>query len=491
MQNRQDRIYQETNTTVAANAQVLNFVMGEGQAIHDGLALIPAKLYPENPGLEPLLPNHDTVGAVSFLAKMTSWLSPLTFVIGWANTWEAIKRYSREENKNLEKTLNLGMNIVTTAASTTIMALILAGVVYAAPYLIAGMLGAGMAYGFFNLVKHSYRAYRAHKDADKEKRNAHLWALPKQLLSTAVNSLGFVLNFSLAFHVGPQLSAAYDKLTTGLKTWDFAAVGEAMALTKSAGATFSGLRSLFYGLSAVVTLGAVPTLTAKALHYNAETLNALKHPVQTLKNAGNAIKAGAENLWNVIKKKPYVIPFVVIPVALEMVSLSVQAVTRVASLALAPLQLVGLGVTKTFSAVKSWFTGKPVAASLPTMAEPLLPSANDSTFQVQAALQAKHAQLKVMIADEVTHLETQKPTKKILSKLYCMQRFDKKLGTDVASYSNDQSVGEIETDAKVISPYLKQSFWREEGRVEKISRVLQHFDTSFQEEAVRSKLTAS
>jgi hypothetical protein len=490
MHNRQDRIYQETNTSVAGNLQVLNFVAGEGQAINDGLAQIPAAVYPENPGSEPLIPNIDKVGGVSFLTKVSTWLSPVTFVMGWANTWENIKRYAKDENKNFEKTLDLGMNVLTTAASTTIMALILAGTVYAAPYLIAGMLGAGMAYGFFNIMKHSYRAYRAHKEGDKEKRNAHLWAVPKQMLSTAVNALGFVLNLSMAFHIGPQLSAAASKLTTAIKNWDLGGVAQAMDITKSAGSAFAAAKTVLYGLAAVATLGAVPSLTAQAFKNNAETLDALKHPVQTLKKAGNAIKEGAQKLWSVVKKRPYLAPFVVVPVALEIVSLSAQAVSRVASLALAPVQIIGKGITKAFGLVKGFFSSKkPSVEQAPVLREPLLQQVNDSTFRVTAALnqdqqrkQAEHGKLKALIADEVAHLKTQTQTKKIQSKLFCMEQFDQKLGTAVNDYNASQSVAKIEDDAKVISPYLKQSFWREVGRVEKISQHMQRFEHEMQKD---------
>jgi hypothetical protein len=489
MQNRQDRVYQEANTSVAGNLQVLNFVAGEAQAINDGLAMIPEKMYPNNPGHDPLVPSVDSVSAVGWATKVSTWLSPLTFVIGWANTWDNIKRYAKEENKNFEKTLDLGVNILTTAASTTIMALILAGTVYAAPYLLAGMLGVGMAYGFFNIVKHSYRAYRAHKDGDKEKRNAHLWALPKQLLSTAVNALGFVLNLSMAFNIGPRLSEAASKFAEGVKNWNMGAVAEAMDLTKSAGAAFNAAKTVLYGLGAVVTLGTIPSLTADAFKRNKETLEALKHPMQTLRKAGSAIKNGAQKLWAVIKKKPYVAPFVVIPLVLEIVSLSVQAVSRIASLALAPVQLLGNGILKAFSAAKGFFGAKQQPEAEQVVA-PILTQANDSTFVMNAALgkgqslQATHRQLKTLIAEEVAHLKTQKPTAKINSKLYCMEQFDQKLGGDVSGYRSAQSVAVIERDAKVISPYLKQSFWREEGRVEKISRHMQQLEKSMEDERV-------
>jgi hypothetical protein len=493
MQNRQERVYQEANTSVAANLQVLNFVVGEAQAINDGLALIPEKMYPGNPGHDPLVPNLDSVGAVGWVTKVSTWLSPLTFIVGWANTWGNIKRYAKEENKNFEKTLDLGVNILTTAASTTIMALILAGTVYAAPYLLAGMLGAGMAYGFFNIMKHGYRAYRAHRDGDKEKRNAHLWALPKQVLSTAVNALGFVLNLSMAFNIGPQLSEAANKFATAVKNWDISGVTAAMDITKSAGAAFNAAKTVLYGLGAVVTLGAIPSLTANAFKHNEETLDALKHPMQTLRKAGAAIKEGAQKLWAVIKKRPYVAPFVVIPLALEVVSLSVQAVSRAASLVLAPVQLLGKGVSKAFSAVKGWFgLTQPEAAQTAVLAAPLLTQSNDSTFAMTAALsneqalQSKHRQLKAMIADEVVHLKAQTSTDKIKSKLYCMEQFDQKLGRDVNGYNSVQSVAIIERDAKVISAYLKQSFWREEGRVEKISRHMQQFEKGMEKEAVSS-----
>jgi hypothetical protein len=355
------------------------------------------------------------------------------------------------------------------------------------------MLGAGMAYGFFNIMKHSYRAYRAHREGDTEKRNAHLWALPKQILSTAVNALGFVLNLSMAFNIGPRLSEAANKFATAVKSWDMSGVAAAIDITKSAGAAFNAAKTVLYGLGAVVTLGAIPSLTAKAFKRNEETLEALRHPVQTLRKAGGAIKEGAQKLWAVIKKRPYIAPFVVVPLALEVVSLSVQAVSRVASLVLAPVQLLGKGILKAFSVVKGWFGSKQSAAEqTAVLTAPLLAQSNDSTFAMNAALsqgqalQSKHRQLKTWIADEVAHLRAQKLTDKINSKLYCMEQFDQKLGNDVSGYDSAQSVAVIERDAKVISPYLKQSFWREEGRVEKISRHMQQFEKGMEGEAVSS-----
>jgi hypothetical protein len=174
---------------------------------------------------------------------------------------------------------------------------------------------------------------------------------------------------------------------------------------------------------------------------------------------------------------------------LEVISLSVQAVSRIASLVLAPVQLIGKWVAKMFGAVTGYFRQpQPVVA----ITEPLLKEANDSTYSVTAALnqdqqrqqvlQSEHEKLKTLIAAEVTHLKTQTQTKKIQSKLHCMEQFDQKLGVGVASYNAKQSVAVIEREAKEISPYLKQSFWREVGRVEKISQHMQRFEQEMQQD---------
>lgn len=428
-----DPIYKESNTTAASQVQVLGFITGEANTINDGLGLIPDQIYPDNPCKDDLVPNLDKTGTVGFAAKLSSFLFPLAFITGWANTWENIKRYRNDKNKNFEKTLDLGVNITMQAVSTTILALILAGVLFVAPYLLAAMLGLGMAYGLYNIVKHSYRAYCAQKEGNKEQRNAHLGAIPLQLIVTAINALGFVANLSMAFHIGPQLTDSYNKLTQAMQHWDISGAADAINITKSAGSAFQATKFILYGLGALVTLGTIPVLTKNAFKYNQETLEALKHPVQTLKKAGAAIKGSGKNLWEAIKKRPYVAPFVIIPIALEVMSLTVQAVSRVLSLALTPVQLLGKGIIKGFNAIKNFFSKKKPTVIHDASVEPLPQSINDSTFLMNSAL-------------------SQQP------------------GKNSQVHSDEKLIATTEQRAKTPSPYLPQSFWSAKDRTKKNSQ---------------------
>jgi F0F1-type ATP synthase assembly protein I len=478
MNDRAERqIFQESNTSVSGHIQTLSFAMGEAQGISSGLATIPDIVYPNNPGKTDLIPNFDSAGIVSWPAKILTWLSPIAFIIGWANTWDNIKCYAKAENKNFEKTLDLSVNILSTVASTTVLALILAGAFFAAPYIIAAMLCVGMSYGFFNIVKHSYRAYCAHKANDKVMRNQHLWAIPKQVLTTAINAVAFVVNFSFAFNIGPRLSDAANKFSEAFQKWDAAGMAEAIDLTKAAGSAFAATKTILYSLAALVTLGAIPSLTAMAFKNNKQTVAALKHPIKTLKKAGAVIKERAARVWSLLKNKPYVAPFIVISIAFELVSLTVKAISRTASLLLAPIQLLGVGVGRVCKKIASYFKKKsPAVVESNSVIEPLVQPIKNSTVQMNAALIQEHAELKQLIENESTHLESQPDTKKIRAKKYCMQEFQRQLGASVKEFDVNRSVMTIEREAKVVSAHVKQSFWRAEGRVEEVSRRMRRFE---------------
>ena len=87
--------------------------------------------------------------------------------------------------------------------------------------------------------------------------------------------------------------------------------------------------------------------------------------------------------------------------------------------------------------------------------------------KMQGHLGERHARLKADVVAHIEHLKTQRSTPKIISKLYYMRELEYKLGNSITDFAHSEPMAEVEAGAKKYSSRLYQSFWRQEGRVEK------------------------
>ncbi len=521
MTNRKQEIYQEMNTSSTGYLQLWGLIFGEAQAIHDGLGAVPDVIYPGNPGKADVLPAEGLglMGALGKISPYLSFLSPIAF-------WEESKRFYNEKNKSFEKTLDFSVTQIKRVVAVTATLLALTGVAYLAPYLIAGLLGLGVVYASFCIVKHLYRAYHAHKEGDTEKRNQHLWGVAKQALNLAVETLGFMLNLSFCFNIGSKLADALGLLQAGK-------LFKSLDMTKAAGAIFQATKPLLYGFGVLITLG----LTKTAFNYNQETWQALKSPKQTLKNVVEKYKTTCRNLWqafekpmNLVKKTVYFPPLTLVlsaalfsvgcvVVALETASLVVSAVSRAFSLLVAPVQIAANKIKEKIMPVKKTQHKQQEHELARLSAEPLIQIAQvkqqekdrqEKQAEREMTLQSEHQKMQKILKDKVASLEQdmqRKPNSlKLQSKLFFVKELQTKLGTTaladslgvtgedkIIPYDLNKTVDEVEQGALKISPYVYQSFWGgrqfkdEQGGIEKISRMMKSLDEKVRAERERNE----
>jgi hypothetical protein len=217
--------------------------------------------------------------------------------------------------------------------------------------------------------------------------------------------------------------------------------------------------------------------------YNAETLKLIKDPKTFLRELvfGKESEEGHVNgLWDRIKSgysfcrnNPLRATLMFVPtiglVAAELIGVVVIVSLRVIAGVLAPMQILGTQVTRGISFLKDLIIPAPQINDLSE--DPITIEERFSTAQAtRDLLIARHANLKTAVTVEINHLVTQEKSPKINAKINFLTMLKCKLGNKIDNYDKDISMDTIEEFAMEISPNLYQSFWRQEGRVEKIAR---------------------
>jgi hypothetical protein len=470
MQNRQ--IERSSNTQKTWYAQIANYMANTMYTIKAGLGLIPKPFYPDNPAADPIIAPLDGIYAKKATGNLTlgGVLTVLLAFMGWANTWQAIKRFYSDRNKTIYKAADVAVNFTLSAASTAFLAINIAGAttlaLTAGPYLLLGALGLGACYGIASMAKHAWRAWQAHREGDIVARNKNLWEIPKHVLSTIVNTLGFVVSFFIGFKVDAKIASLGPDLFQDL------------AIMKSVGGIYKIAKPLFLGLAAVVTLGIIPGIAKDAWQMNknlwATLIKAVKKPKELVQETGKIILNKAQSLGNFIKKT-YGIGLIIAPaiIALEIVSLSVKALSYVGALALSPVLVLGVGVKSLFTKIKNTFI-KPKIETKPLPITPIL-STQTQVFK-KLKMDTEHGKLKQLIKNKVKLLKKEKDNKKTRAKLLILDSIKEKIGSDMSGYKPETKLSEIETAATKLSKKVFSSFWREEGDVARIYRLANKLD---------------
>lgn len=470
--NKNSKTYEEENTSPSWYAQLFSYLMMLGFGIKSILLLIPELFYPDNPALNKFF---TFVNTNSWLTYFT-YLSPLSLVLNIVSTWRSIKKFYDAENKNLTKLVDLTIKIITTAAGAIFLGLFILGSAALAlkvtPYLLLGATGLGVLYGLFNIGKHIYRAFMTE---EMEKRKEHLIAAGKQLISTVINALAFVVTFFLSFQVNAQLGQLNGKIFH-----DF-------DIIQSVGAIFEAAIPFVYALTACVSLGMIPSVASSAWEMNRETAQAIKklftEPGETIKFAGRTLAEKCKNLWRFVQKTHY-LGIIIAPllIGLEVVSIIATAGFRILALAIAPMQLIISGIRQCLTSKKATVEAKSNAASTKAVLaklrtdEPVMKTKESrnifgsfftKTKAADQAIISDYLTLQTKMTNKIAILETYgvKICSKDASKLALVRSI--KVHFENGSLS-DEMLDFLIKEAKRISPRVFQSFWREIGKVEEI-----------------------
>ncbi|MDR3491090.1 MAG: hypothetical protein P4M12_03475 [Gammaproteobacteria bacterium] len=463
-----------TNESSSEYVQVLNNAAGLEYGFKAALASVPSEVYPGNPAQQDVIPQVDS--AYNTVAKFLIGLVSLTNV---ANTWESGKRLYYAENKNLDAVADFGFNFLKTGAWFAFLGVIAAGAIFVAPYLLIAMAGLGIAYGAFNIGKHLVEAYRAHKENNKEERAKQLNAIPGQMLITALNALCLVFSIDL----GLTLPAGLENAANLMQSGQFFAGIDAFS---AVGAGFQAAKVLFYAIAATATLGAISSKSTWDM--NLETLNALRHPLETFQKAKNAVVEKIIALKTFVGRNPLKVPLAIIAVGFEVLSLATQLITRTIALAATPLLLIGAGIRKTLSfcatqlanGFKSLF-GKKEKAAIPAQnPEPIEPS---STVSINARFEKKHEELRNKVEKQLEHLNSQKQTPKIAAKKALVTNLKIKLSDKIESYDSKIAVVDLKNSAQTISPSVYQSFWRSKSKTAELAENVEALDVQMRSAA--------
>jgi hypothetical protein len=393
-----------------------------------------------NNNRDDLIANADKTGIIRyFVVNILPFISPMILLIPLAGTWNKLKNFSQEKNWNYEKVLDLSINLTTTLASLTLFGLVWGGLSYLAPYFLASMLAVAFGYAAFNLVKFAVRAISAHVKGDLEDRNENLVAMPRQIFTLLVSSLGFVTHLAYSFNYS-QIAGVFDYVVAGIGHYPM-------------------VTAAFYGVGALITLTTLPALINKAMKLNTETANMVMNPFQTLDTflANKAKKINA--VFDFTFKNPLRATLLFIPatiaIAAETISSIIRGLSHVAALIIAPVQLM--------HAAAYWFA----TPSIPVI--PPVVKTTEETNSTAHIIENMKTKLNVLIKGEIKHLESAVKTNPDdnthLAKLCYVRQVERKFGAD----AEDISLADTEVACKLISPNLYQSFWRKKGHVEEIS----------------------
>jgi hypothetical protein len=422
-----------------------------------------------------------TIDKSGFLRTFTSTIMPVIasvlIIAPIVNTWQTLKNFYRSKNKNFDKTLDLFVNILMTLTSVGVMATLIAGIVYVSPYILLLAMTVSLGYGIYNVVKHAYAAWCAKEEGDKERSKQHLWAIPYHIVLTILSTLGLLVQLNYAFSI-----VAFHGIFN---------------IVQISNSSFTIAQVLLYVFGFTITLSTMPAFARQIMEYNAGTLKILRSPLKYLNELiyGKDSPEGHSNgLWDRIKNgyafskaQPlkaalFFLPTVVL-LAAELVGVAALVAVRVIAGALAPVQFVGSMVTRALNFIWDVITPAPQIADL--REDPISLDKRYSTAQAtRGLLIARHEKLKTAIDAEMEHLLTQEATPKIIAKFNFMSLLKCKLGENIHDFNNEISMDEIEDHAMEMSPRLYQSFWRQEGRVEKIARQFDELDEGLNE-AVR------
>lgn len=409
------------------------------------------------------------------------------------DTWESMKDLYYAENKNFTKVANVAINLMQTVTIGLSFAALLTGAAYALPILLPVTAGLTAGWGLYRAVKKGIEAYRAHKTKDKEKRNNALMEMGSHLFVATVSAV--TLGLSAVFAgIGASLVKAKNLFLDGTKHWNIQEIADALSMTQNAGSIFAEVKPLAYALGALVSLGTAAAFTHNALQNFDNTLSAILNPMRSIRKMSAAISKKGTSFAKFVEKT-YGLGLLVAPVilALEISSLAVKAVSRLTQLiVITPIKIM-VGIkdkVKSFFATKKQFRVKesrPLAATDPGLhhvfkkihkqvqRKKVVDEIKVLRETARNTLAQEHASLKQDLAERIEKLSN-KTDKKHLAKKYLLQKLTDKMGKNIDCYKKKENLSAIETSAKKQSTLVKQSFFRDKSRTQRLFDRVAAFD---------------
>lgn len=390
--------------------------------------------------------------AVQGLKTVMSFLSPVAVGLSWLHTLHSVKRLYENKNRTLA---DYGKTFFSFAAAGISTALLIAGTAAmspALPFLAIGTFAAFAAYGIFNFAKNIYRAV---KTRDKEERKEYLKQAGKQLIGIVVNTLAIAATVIFGIKMSDavsKLNNAIDRAKECFAQYDFARASEwGRAATELGDACMKyaeqGAKVLI-ALTSFVALG----VGISAAKMNKTTLDYLRHPTK---------------IWYELKANP-----------LSAIRMIVMAPIRLAALVVvAPIQGLLFGLGKIAGGLKKLFTRQAKQEEPVQVVMLHDPAKKESKLDTDKRIQL--SAIDQVIQNKRDALDKQYPAiehapKEIQARRFQlgkMHHFVNELagGNKEVGGKSYQSVAEIESDAKKISPNMYGTFFRKVDDVKQIA----------------------
>ncbi|MDR3479015.1 MAG: hypothetical protein P4M14_13420 [Gammaproteobacteria bacterium] len=491
--------YKESNTSPSAYLQGWSYATSLGVQYQDTFIQIPKQYYPDNPANEGFFPTGKTGLAKQFTDHILPLIPLFSLIASWINTAKTINRYYYETNKNYDNTLDLVVNVLTSAATTVFWGLLLLGgattSIIIAPYFLVSALGLGVLYGIYGVIK---RVCDAAGATTPEAKSIHHWEIWKQSITFVVNLLAFATTLAFGIQIGPKLSKAAALLQEAVRQWDFGKLTSALVLVEAAGNAFRGGKTLYYTFTAFLTLG----VATSAWELNTETLHMLANPDVLFDD----MKAKYLVLKETIEKQSPAIRFFAVLAAVPLVLMyvavgAVNAISRALALVfVGPLQLflksdAPLPVQQPVAEQKEpdehlveIGENHPVAIQEEGVAEIKAEggSAQRVMHLLQGAQKEEHAALCREVDQKLAALNDEmkrEPSTKRQDKIDFLTRIkNEKLSPAVESYNAETPMNLFVKEAGSLT---WQSFWRRVGQVEKIANTIWDYDQKWYPKAPR------
>jgi hypothetical protein len=140
---------------------------------------------------------EDIHSKTSLAKNILLYISPIFLAFGWLNFFKAVKAFWQAKNKNYERLIDLLVSFVNAAGLTIVFAFLVAGVaglIYAAPYVLIAILGLNALRGIYYVIKSIIQAINS---KTSQERWQHIKEAGWHLLGIITSSLGIALNVLL------------------------------------------------------------------------------------------------------------------------------------------------------------------------------------------------------------------------------------------------------------------------------------------------------
>lgn len=382
------------------------------------------KLFPGHPGMQEILPVIGKIFGSSWTAFMQI-MSPVALGFSWANAAHAWMCLGKAENRTISGFANAMLSTAISVTWTVLFSLGLAGAaagiaktVISLPYLLPTVFALFTAHSLFHCVKNSILGVRAWMRGDKLEAKQYAVNAARSLINVVTNSLTLVASVVLGIKFKEASNLIKEDFMAGkaavIRCWDQAT-------------------NLLYAAATFIGVGQIISTTKM----NEETLNVLRHPVNSFKKAISTIKAHPQELL--------LLPFSMVKIPF-----------RIVALAATPFQLAGKWIANKI------FTKTP-AKPAPPEAPDVIPAVQDENPQsIKSKIQNLNKRIQEeWIKDLDKSYSMEHASSDIKAKRFHAAELSKLLMNELSpnkKISDYVGVDELEKDSRLLGNYTR-SFW--------------------------------